>query len=81
MNLLPQRFFFKFIYLYYELSFIQFLFLNSSIPNFLDLPLQINVSTVDNPADASFFESYEAAHSLHDLSKAIAEVLKTILYY
>lgn len=36
---------------------------------------KINVSTVDNPADASFFESYEAAHSLHDLSKAIAEKL------
>ncbi|KAG6520449.1 SAL1 phosphatase-like [Zingiber officinale] len=37
--------------------------------------VKINVSTVDNPADASFFESYEAAHSLHDLSKAIAEKL------
>ncbi|RZS06598.1 hypothetical protein BHM03_00037275 [Ensete ventricosum] len=36
---------------------------------------QISVCTTENPADASFFESYEAAHSLHDLSGAIAKVL------
>ncbi|WOL04079.1 hypothetical protein Cni_G12800 [Canna indica] len=36
---------------------------------------KIHVTATENPADASFFESYEAAHSLHDLSKAIAEKL------
>ncbi|KEH31396.1 3'(2'),5'-bisphosphate nucleotidase [Medicago truncatula] len=33
---------------------------------------KVNVSTVDNPEEASFFESYEAAHSSHDLSSTIA---------
>ncbi|XP_064951859.1 3'(2'),5'-bisphosphate nucleotidase-like [Musa acuminata AAA Group] len=36
---------------------------------------KIFVCTTENPADASFFESYEAAHSLHDLSSAIAKKL------
>jgi hypothetical protein len=35
----------------------------------------VNVSAVDNPEEASFFESYEAAHSSHDLSSTIAEVM------
>ncbi|XP_072980659.1 3'(2'),5'-bisphosphate nucleotidase [Typha angustifolia] len=38
-------------------------------------PTKIHVSSTENPADASFFESFEAAHSLHDLSSAIAEKL------
>lgn len=33
------------------------------------------MSTVEEPADASFFESFEAAHSMHDLSSSIAEKL------
>ncbi|CAL5213867.1 unnamed protein product [Lathyrus oleraceus] len=36
---------------------------------------KVNVSAVDNPEEASFFESYEAAHSSHDLSSTIAEKL------
>ncbi|KAA3479762.1 SAL1 phosphatase-like [Gossypium australe] len=32
------------------------------------------VSAVENPEEASFFESYEAAHSMHDLSSLIAQV-------
>ncbi|XP_004504666.1 3'(2'),5'-bisphosphate nucleotidase 1 [Cicer arietinum] len=36
---------------------------------------RVNVSAVDNPEEASFFESYEAAHSSHDLSSTIAEKL------
>lgn len=36
--------------------------------------LQVHVSTIENPAEASFFESFEAAHSLHGLSSSIAEV-------
>lgn len=36
---------------------------------------QVHVSDIENPEDASFFESYEAAHSLHDLSSSIAKVL------
>ncbi|CAL9079550.1 unnamed protein product [Musa textilis] len=36
---------------------------------------KISVCATENPADASFFESYEAAHSLHDLSGAIAKKL------
>lgn len=39
--------------------------------------LQIHVSAIENSEDASFFESFEAAHSMHDLSSAIAEVLHT----
>lgn len=35
----------------------------------------MHVSATENPEDASFFESYEAAHSMHDLSSTIAKVL------
>ncbi|XP_042482090.1 SAL1 phosphatase-like isoform X2 [Macadamia integrifolia] len=38
-------------------------------------PIKVNVSAIDNPAEASFFESFEAAHSLHDLSGSIAKKL------
>lgn len=38
-------------------------------------PTKVHVSSVEDPADASFFESYEAAHSLHDLSSSIAKKL------
>lgn len=37
--------------------------------------IQVHVSAVDNPEEASFFESFEAAHSSHDLSSSIAEVM------
>jgi hypothetical protein len=37
--------------------------------------VQVQVSSIDNPEEASFFESYEAAHSMHDLSSSIAKVL------
>ncbi|KAK8360023.1 hypothetical protein V6Z12_A04G134600 [Gossypium hirsutum] len=30
--------------------------------------VKVQVSAVENPEEASFFESYEAAHSMHDLS-------------
>lgn len=43
--------------------------------NCLVITIQVNVSAVDNPEEASFFESYEAAHSSHDLSSTIAEVM------
>jgi 3'(2'), 5'-bisphosphate nucleotidase/inositol polyphosphate 1-phosphatase len=36
--------------------------------------VQVQVSSIDNPEEASFFESYEAAHSMHDLSSSIAKV-------
>ncbi|KAK8970856.1 hypothetical protein KSP40_PGU006790 [Platanthera guangdongensis] len=36
---------------------------------------KVHVSTIEAPADASFFESFEAAHSMHDLSSSIAEKL------
>ncbi|KAG2615189.1 hypothetical protein PVAP13_3NG071700 [Panicum virgatum] len=36
-----------------------------------------NVCSIDNPVNASFFESYESAHSMHDLTGSIAEVHKT----
>lgn len=36
--------------------------------------LQVHVTDLDNPEEASFFESFEAAHSLHDLSSLIAKV-------
>lgn len=39
---------------------------------------QVNVSTIEDPAEASFFESFEAAHSKHDLSGAIAKVSNAI---
>ncbi|CAN8264464.1 unnamed protein product [Cochlearia groenlandica] len=38
-------------------------------------PVRVHVSTVENPEEASFFESYEGAHSLHDLSSSIANKL------
>ncbi|KAJ0242170.1 SAL1 phosphatase [Hirschfeldia incana] len=38
-------------------------------------PVRVHVSSVENPEDASFFESYEGAHSLHDLSSSIANKL------
>lgn len=38
-------------------------------------PVKVHVSDIENPEDASFFESYEAAHSLHDLSSSIAKKL------
>ena len=37
-------------------------------------PVKVHVSSVENPEDASFFESFEGAHSLHDLSSSIANV-------
>ncbi|XP_039133461.1 3'(2'),5'-bisphosphate nucleotidase-like [Dioscorea cayenensis subsp. rotundata] len=36
---------------------------------------RIHVTSIENPADASIFESYEAAHSQHDLSSSIAQKL------
>ncbi|KAL6284706.1 hypothetical protein ACE6H2_015635 [Prunus campanulata] len=36
---------------------------------------KVNVSATENPEEASFFESFEAAHSLHDLSSTIAKKL------
>ncbi|KAG2716222.1 hypothetical protein I3843_03G115300 [Carya illinoinensis] len=38
-------------------------------------PIKVNVSTTDNSEEASFFESFEAAHSSHDLSSSIAKKL------
>ncbi|KAJ4842491.1 Ca(2+)-binding ATP:ADP antiporter sal1 [Turnera subulata] len=38
-------------------------------------PVKVQVSAIDEPEKASFFESYEAAHSSHDLSKSIAQKL------
>ncbi|GMJ04028.1 HIGH EXPRESSION OF OSMOTICALLY RESPONSIVE GENES 2, suppressors of PIN1 overexpression 1 [Hibiscus trionum] len=37
--------------------------------------VKVQVTAVENPEDASFFESYEAAHSMHDLSSLIAQKL------
>ncbi|XP_019464601.1 PREDICTED: SAL1 phosphatase [Lupinus angustifolius] len=36
---------------------------------------RVHVTDIENPEEASFFESYEAAHSSHDLSSSIAEKL------
>ncbi|WCJ29854.1 3'(2') 5'-bisphosphate nucleotidase [Euphorbia peplus] len=36
---------------------------------------KVQVSPINNPEEASFFESYEAAHSMHDLSSLIAQKL------
>lgn len=36
---------------------------------------QVHVSNTENPEEASFFESYEAAHSSHSLSGSIAKVV------
>lgn len=38
-------------------------------------PKRICVSAIENPEEASFFESYEQKHSRHDLSAAIAKIL------
>lgn len=38
-------------------------------------PVKVHVSTTENPEHASFFESFEAAHSMHDLSSSIAKKL------
>ncbi|PAN16284.1 hypothetical protein PAHAL_3G050800 [Panicum hallii] len=38
-------------------------------------PQKISVCSINNPADASFFESYEASHSKRDLTSSIAEKL------
>ncbi|GFY80197.1 SAL1 phosphatase-like protein [Actinidia rufa] len=38
-------------------------------------PIKVHVSAIDNPEEASLFESFEAAHSLHDLSSSIAKKL------
>lgn len=38
-------------------------------------PIKVHVSTTENPVEASFFESFEAAHSMHDLSSSIAKKL------
>ncbi|XP_077213457.1 3'(2'),5'-bisphosphate nucleotidase 1-like [Tasmannia lanceolata] len=38
-------------------------------------PTKVSVSAFENPAEASFFESFEAAHSLHGLSSSIAKKL------
>ncbi|KAF8726350.1 hypothetical protein HU200_019812 [Digitaria exilis] len=35
---------------------------------------KVTVCSIDNPVDASFFESYESAHSMHNLTSSIAEV-------
>jgi len=37
--------------------------------------IQVHVCDIDNPEEASFFESFEAAHSSHDLSSSIAKVM------
>ncbi|KAH7566088.1 hypothetical protein JRO89_XS08G0082500 [Xanthoceras sorbifolium] len=36
-------------------------------------PVKVQVTAIENPEEASFFESYEAAHSMHDLSSSIAK--------
>ncbi|XP_027075511.1 3'(2'),5'-bisphosphate nucleotidase 1-like isoform X1 [Coffea arabica] len=38
-------------------------------------PRKVHVSSTENPEEASFFESYEAAHSMHDLTSLIAKKL------
>ncbi|KAK3136279.1 hypothetical protein QOZ80_5BG0430870 [Eleusine coracana subsp. coracana] len=38
-------------------------------------PQKISVCSIDDPVDASFFESYESAHSMHDLTSSIAKKL------
>ncbi|GMH06703.1 hypothetical protein Nepgr_008543 [Nepenthes gracilis] len=37
-------------------------------------PVKVHVSAIENPKEASFFESFEASHSMHDLSISIAEI-------
>ncbi|KAK9069427.1 hypothetical protein SSX86_011330 [Deinandra increscens subsp. villosa] len=38
-------------------------------------PVKVHVSNTENPEEAAFFESYEAAHSSHSLSGSIAKKL------
>jgi len=38
-------------------------------------PQKVSVCSTDNPVNASFFESYEGAHTMHDLTGSIAEKL------
>ncbi|CAO2814031.1 unnamed protein product [Amaranthus hypochondriacus] len=38
-------------------------------------PIKVTVSPTENSEEASFFESFEAAHSLHDLTSSIAKKL------
>ncbi|XP_048335947.2 SAL1 phosphatase isoform X1 [Ziziphus jujuba] len=38
-------------------------------------PVKVHVTAIENSEEASFFESFEAAHSKHDLSSAIAKKL------
>ncbi|KAG0520353.1 hypothetical protein BDA96_08G066800 [Sorghum bicolor] len=38
-------------------------------------PQKISVCSIDDPVNASFFESYESAHSMHDLTGSIAKKL------
>ncbi|KAK2656190.1 hypothetical protein Ddye_009242 [Dipteronia dyeriana] len=38
-------------------------------------PVKVQVTAIENSEEASFFESYEKAHSMHDLSSSIAKVL------
>ncbi|XP_019163748.1 PREDICTED: SAL1 phosphatase-like [Ipomoea nil] len=38
-------------------------------------PKKVHVTDIENPEEASFFESVEAAHSMHDLSSLIAKKL------
>ncbi|KAA8547027.1 hypothetical protein F0562_003456 [Nyssa sinensis] len=38
-------------------------------------PIKVHVSAIEDPEEASFFESFEAAHSMHDLSSSIAKKL------
>uniref|UniRef100_A0A0D9XXI7 3'(2'),5'-bisphosphate nucleotidase n=1 Tax=Leersia perrieri TaxID=77586 RepID=A0A0D9XXI7_9ORYZ len=42
-------------------------------------PQKISVCSIDNPVNASFFESYEGAHSMHDLTGSIAEVCESYI--
>ncbi|KAF2284444.1 hypothetical protein GH714_021904 [Hevea brasiliensis] len=37
--------------------------------------IKVQVTAIENPEEASFFESYEAAHSIHDLSSSITKKL------
>lgn len=39
------------------------------------IAFQVHVTSIGNSEEASFFESYEKAHSMHDLSYSIAQVL------
>ncbi|XP_044959118.1 3'(2'),5'-bisphosphate nucleotidase-like isoform X2 [Hordeum vulgare subsp. vulgare] len=38
-------------------------------------PQKISVCTIDNPVNASFFESYEGAHTMRDFTGSVAEKL------